>query len=215
MLRSVSVLFFAGVLLAATPSLAQQAPDATPAPAAPAAPATPPAPTAPAAPVAPVTPPAPNAPAVGAPDASGAPGAPGAAQVPAAGAIPGNQFCSKDLTPMLVNRGKIAQSLQAINKRPKPKTFETFKRNFNDFCGQLSAYIANDQKIVEYMNKNKDFCALDDTAIASQVKDAANAQATRKKICSHPPREPTAPPPGAAGAGRAPLPKPPVNLRLQ
>jgi hypothetical protein len=135
--------------------------------------------------------------------------------VPAAGPIPGNQFCSKDLTPMLLNRGKIAQSLQAINKRPKPKTFETFKRNFNDFCGQLGAYIANDQKIVEYMNKNKDFCALDATAIASQVKDVANAQATRKKICSHPPREPTAPPPGAAGAGRAPLPKPPVNLRLQ
>ena len=85
-------------------------------------------------------------------------------------------------------RRKIAQSLQAINKRPKPKTFETFKHNFNDFCGQLGAYIANDQKIVEYMNKNKDFCALDEAAIASQVKDIANAQATRKKICSHPPR---------------------------
>jgi hypothetical protein len=125
----------------------------------------------------------------------------------------GNEFCSKDLSPLIAHREEIAKVLQGINKRPKPKTFEQLKRNFNDFCGSLGSYIANDQKMLDYMSKNKDFCAITDQNIQQITTDMKQTQSTRTRICSHPPRQQVAPAP--KGPGGQAVPKPPVNLQLQ
>jgi hypothetical protein len=185
MLRLVSVSLFAGVLLAATPVAAQEQP----------------APQQPA--------PEQPAPQQGAPDqAAPQQGAPqgGAASL-------GNQFCGKDLQPMLAKRDQLGKQLQAINKRPRPKTFEQAKKTFNEFCGGLSSYIANDKKMIDYMSSNKDFCGITDQNIQQMTQDMTQVQATRTKICSHPPRQQAAPAPKGGGGPAAP--KPPVNLRLQ
>jgi len=130
-----------------------------------------------------------------------------------AGGPIGNQFCSKDLQPMIARREELAKSLQAINKRARPKTFEQAKKTFNDFCGTLGTYIANDKKMADYMSANKDFCAITDENIKQITQDMTQTQATRAKICSHPPRQQAAP--AAKGGGGPAAPKPPVNLRLQ
>jgi hypothetical protein len=211
MLRLVSVSLFAGALLAATPVAAQDqtpqqpVPDqSTPQQAAPAqsnpAQSTPPQ-------VAPVE----STPQQPAPDQS-APQQPQGEAAPQGGTI-GNQFCSKDLQPMLVQRETLAKSLQAINKRPRPKTFQQAQKTFNDFCGGLSAYIANDKKLLNYMSSNKDFCSISDQNIEQMTRDMTQTQTTRAKICSHPPRQQAAPAP-KGGGGQA-IPKPPVNLQLQ
>ncbi|WP_413988898.1 hypothetical protein ACMDCR_23230 [Labrys okinawensis] len=184
MLRLVSVSLFAGAMLAAAPVAAQEQP-------------------------------AQQQPAQGQPvQDQPVQGQPAQQQAPQAQAAPiGNEFCSKDLQPMLGRREEIAKLLQGINKRPKPKTFEQLKRNFNDFCGNLGTYIANDQKMLDYMTKNKDFCAITDQNIQQITTDMKQTQSTRTRICSHPPRQQVAP--EAKGPGGQAIPKPPVNLRLQ
>jgi hypothetical protein len=112
-----------------------------------------------------------------------------------------------------VQRETLAKSLQTINKRPRPKTFQQAQKTFNDFCGGLSAYIANDKKILNYMSSNKDFCSISDQNIEQMTRDMTQTQATRAKICSHPPRQQAAPAP--KGGGGPAVPKPPVNLQLQ
>ncbi|MBP0580016.1 hypothetical protein J8I29_11910 [Labrys sp. LIt4] len=126
----------------------------------------------------------------------------------------GNQFCNKDLQPMIDRRTKIATNLQAINKRGRPKTFEQAKKTFNEFCGSLSSYIENDKKMLDYMQSNKEFCSITDENIKQITADLTQTQKTKAKICSHPPRQQVAPQPGRGGGGPA-APKPPVNLRLQ
>lgn len=125
----------------------------------------------------------------------------------------GNQFCNKDLQPMIERRGKIAASLQAINKRGRPKTFEQAKKTFNEFCGNLTAYIENDRKMLEYMQSNKDFCSITDENIKQVTADMTQTTKTKARICSKPPRQQVAPAPRGGGGPAAP--KPPVNLRLQ
>ena len=125
----------------------------------------------------------------------------------------GNEFCSKDLSPLISKREELARTLQGVNKRAKPKTFQQLKRNFNDFCSGLGAYIANDQKMLDYMTKNKDFCAIPDQSIQQISADMKQTQSTRTRICSHPPREQVAP--AQRGGGGQAVPKPPVNLNLQ
>jgi hypothetical protein len=125
----------------------------------------------------------------------------------------GNEFCSKDLQPLADQRGKLATILQGINKRPKPKTFEQYKKTFNDFCSTMGSYIEVDRKMLAYMTTNKDFCSITDETIQGLTTDMNRNQQSRTKICSHPPRKP-APPPAGGGGGPA-APKPPVNLRLQ
>jgi hypothetical protein len=220
MLRLVSVSLFAGTMLAVTPVAAQEQPPAPqqeqPQPAAPQpAPqqeAPQPAPQQ-AAPQQEAPQPAPQqaAPQQAAPE----PAAPQQQQAmpEQGGAAMGNQFCSKDIQPMLVRREEIAKNLQAINKRGRPKTFEQAKKIFNDFCGSLGTYIANDQKLLDYMNKNKDFCAISDQNLQQISMDLKQTQATRSKICSHPPKQQAAPAP--RGPGGQPVPKPPVDLKLQ
>ncbi len=129
-----------------------------------------------------------------------------------AGGPIGNQFCAKDLQPMMVKRQELATSLQAINKRARPKSFEQAKKTFNEFCGTLGAYIANDKKLIDYMSANKEFCSISDENITQLTQDMKQTTATRTKICSHPPRQQAAPAPGRGGPA---MPKPPVNLRLQ
>jgi len=197
MLRLVSVSLFAGVMLATTPVAAQEQQPQQPAPQQPA-------------------PQQPEQPAAQQPEQPAAqqPEQPAAQQPAPQGAPAGNEFCGKDLQPMLARREEIAKTLQAINKRPRPKTFEQAKRTFNDFCGSLSSYIANDQKILTYMSSNKDFCGITDQNIEQITQDMKQTQTTRTKICSHPPRQQAAPAAPKGGGGPA-APKPPVNLRLQ
>lgn len=125
----------------------------------------------------------------------------------------GNQFCSKDLQPMGARREELAKILQSINKRPKPKTFEQYKRTFNEFCGNMGSYIENDKKMLAYMTTNKDFCSLTDETIQQVTADIDRNQKTKARICAHPPKQP--PPAAARGDGGPAAPKPPVNLRLQ
>jgi hypothetical protein len=115
-----------------------------------------------------------------------------------------NDFCDKELKPMIDNRLAITASINAISKNPK-------KAGARDaFCGRIKAYISADQRILDYMKKNKDFCAIPDQTIAQFAKDVATAGRTHKKVCMGPPPE-ARPRPGGAPA----LPKPPVELRLE
>jgi len=115
-----------------------------------------------------------------------------------------NDFCDKEIKPLIENRLAITASINAISKNPK-------KAGARDaFCSRIKAYIAADEKIVAYMQKNKEFCAIPDQTIAQFVKDVATAGKTHKKVCLGPPPE-AKPRPG----GPPPLPKPPVNLRLE
>ncbi|WP_448951304.1 hypothetical protein [Labrys neptuniae] len=200
MLRLVSISLVAGALFAAMPASAQEsAPAQQPAP----APAEQPAP-------APAQQPA-LAPAQEASPAPAQESSPAQAQE---GGQIGNQFCNKDLQPMIDRRTKIAMALQAINKRGRPKTFEQAKKTFNEFCGNLSSYIENDKKMLAYMQSNKEFCSITDANVAQISADLNQTVKTKAKVCSHPPRQQVAPAPGHGGGGPA-APKPPVNLRLQ
>ncbi|MDQ0391571.1 hypothetical protein [Labrys monachus] len=115
-----------------------------------------------------------------------------------------NDFCDKELKPLIDNRLAITASINAISKNPKKSGAR------EAFCSRIKAYISADEKIIDYMRKNKDFCAIPDQTIAQFIKDVGTAGKTHKKVCMGPPPQ-ARPRPGGPPA----LPKPPVELRLE
>ena len=114
-----------------------------------------------------------------------------------------NEFCDKELGPMVQQRKALNDKLAAIGKRAKqPGSRE-------QFCGTLNAYIGNVRKFLTYMEQNKDFCAIPDQAIVQAKQGLAQNQSLRKKVCL----ASAQPQPGAPG--KPALPRPPVTLRLQ
>jgi hypothetical protein len=116
-----------------------------------------------------------------------------------------NEFCDKEIKPLVDARMSITASINAINKNAKKAGAREL------FCSKIGAYVEADRKILAYMIKNKEFCAIPDQTIAQFEKDVATAGRTRKKVCSGPPPEARPRP----GTGAPALPKPPVELRLQ
>jgi hypothetical protein len=114
-----------------------------------------------------------------------------------------NEFCDKELAPMVQQRKALNDKLAAIGKRAKqPGARE-------QFCGTLTAYIGNVRKFLTYMEQNKDFCAIPDQAITQAKQGLAQNQTLRKKVCL----ASAQPQPGAPG--KPAIPRPPVELRLQ
>jgi hypothetical protein len=114
-----------------------------------------------------------------------------------------NEFCDKELGPMVQQRKALNDKLAAIGKRAKqPGARE-------QFCGTLTAYIGNVRKFLTYMEQNKDFCAIPDQAIAQAKQGLVQNQTLRKKVCL----ASAQPQPGAPG--KPAIPRPPVTLRLQ
>ena len=114
-----------------------------------------------------------------------------------------NEFCNKELGPMMQQRKTLNEKLSAIGKRPKqPGARE-------QFCGTLNAFIGNGRKLVTYMEQNKDFCSIPDVAITQAKEGVAQSQTMRRKVCL----ASAQPQPGAPG--KPALPRPPVELRLQ
>jgi hypothetical protein len=114
-----------------------------------------------------------------------------------------NEFCAKELAPMVQQRKALNDKLAAIGKRAKqPGARE-------QFCGTLTAYIGNVRKFLAYMEQNKDFCAIPDQAITQAKQGLAQNQTLRKKVCL----ASAQPQPGAPG--KPAIPRPPVELRLQ
>jgi len=121
----------------------------------------------------------------------------------AAAPVAANEFCDKELAPLVVQRKELFDKLSAIGKRAK----EPGARE--QFCTTLTAAIGNIRKVVDYMEQNKDFCGVPDEAIDNAKHGLEQNQTLRKKIC-------------VAGAqqqqskdGQPPIPKPPVELKLQ
>jgi hypothetical protein len=121
-----------------------------------------------------------------------------------------NEFCDKELGPMMTETKELTGKLEAISKRSKsPNARE-------QFCGTLNAYIGNIRKVLAYMEQNKDFCAVPDAAIDNAKKGLAQNQAMRRKVCLAQ-AQPPAQQQGAQqpGAGQKVIPRPPVELKLQ
>jgi hypothetical protein len=114
-----------------------------------------------------------------------------------------NEFCDKELRPMMEQRTALTAKLEDIGKHAKrPGARE-------QFCGTLTAYIGNITKFVKYMEQNKDFCGIPDEALDAAKKGLGQNQSLRKKICSAPAQ------PRPQANGQPPVPRPPVELRLQ
>ena len=114
-----------------------------------------------------------------------------------------NEFCNKELGPMVQQRKALNDKLAAIGKRAKqPGSRE-------QFCGTLNAYIGNVRKFLTYMEQNKDFCAIPDQTIAQAKQGLAQNQSLRKKVCL------ASAQPQAGAPGKPAIPRPPVELRLQ
>src|SRR5215203_3238182 len=81
-----------------------------------------------------------------------------------------NEFCNKELQPMMQQRKSLNDKLSAIGKRAKqPGARE-------QFCGTLNAFIGNGRKLLTYMEQNKDFCAIPDQAITQAKQGLAQNQ---------------------------------------
>jgi hypothetical protein len=114
-----------------------------------------------------------------------------------------NEFCDKELAPMVEQRKALTDKLTAIGKRAKqPGARE-------QFCGTLNAYIGNIRKFLTYMEQNKEFCAIPDDAIAQAKQGLNQNQSLRKKVCV------AAAQPAQQAPGKPSIPRPPVELRLQ
>jgi hypothetical protein len=115
-----------------------------------------------------------------------------------------NEFCNKEMAPMVQQRAALTARLNDIGKHAKqPGAREKF-------CGTLTSYIGNITKFLTYMQQNKDFCGIPDEAIDSARKGLAQNQTLRKRVCSGPP-----PQAQQQGNGKPAVPRPPVELRLQ
>ena len=116
-----------------------------------------------------------------------------------------NEFCDKEMMPLLQARQTLNDRLTALGKQAKqPGAREKF-------CGTLTQYIGNIRKTLAYMQQNKDFCGIPAEAIDAAKKGLASSGTMHHKVCvaPPPPRE------GAAGGGGPAIPRPPVELRLQ
>lgn len=114
-----------------------------------------------------------------------------------------NEFCDKEIQPLVVQRKALSERLAAIGKRPKEPGAK------DKFCGTLTSFIGNGQKLLNYMEQNKDFCAIPDQTVAQVKAGLAQNQTLRRKICL----ASAQPQPGAPG--KPALPRPPVELKLQ
>ena len=116
-----------------------------------------------------------------------------------------NEFCDKEMAPMIQQRTAFTARLQEIGKNPKrPGAREKF-------CGTLTSYIGNVDKFLKYMQQNKEFCGIPDGAIDQAKKGLAQNQTLRKKVCSAPRQAPQQ----QQSSGQPAIPRPPVELRLQ
>jgi hypothetical protein len=117
-----------------------------------------------------------------------------------------NEFCDKELGPMMQRTKSLNDQLAAIAKRKAPDTREKL-------CGTLTVYISSIRKSLDYMEQNKDFCGIPDAAIDGAKKGLAQTQTTRRKICvaaAQPQQQQQSGQPGRPAVQR-----PPVELRLQ
>jgi hypothetical protein len=124
----------------------------------------------------------------------------------ALGAAPAsaNEFCDKELTPIVQQRKALQDKLASISKRAKQEGSR------EQFCGTLNAYIGNIRKFVTYIEANKDFCGVPDEAITEAKKGLVQNQSLRRKVCVA-----AAQPQARQTPGKPAIPKPPVELRLQ
>lgn len=117
--------------------------------------------------------------------------------------VAANEFCDKELAPMVEQRKVLTDKLASIGKKPKqPGARE-------QFCGTLNAYIGNIRKFLSYMEQNKEFCAIPDSAIEQAKQGLGQNQSLRKKVCV------AAAQPQQSTPGKPSVPRPPVELRLQ
>jgi hypothetical protein len=120
-----------------------------------------------------------------------------------------NEFCDKELGPMMQQSKTLTGQLAAISKRSKaPNARE-------QFCGTLNAYIGNIRKVLAYMEQNKEFCGVPDVAIDNAKKGLAQNQAMRRKVCLAQAQPQQSQSDQQPGPGRKVIPRPPVELRLQ
>jgi hypothetical protein len=115
-----------------------------------------------------------------------------------------NEFCDKELGPLMQRTKSLNSELEVIAKKKTPDTREKF-------CGTLNAYIGSIRKSLDYMLQNKDFCAIPDEAIDGAKKGLVQTQSIRKKVCVA-----QAQPQAQQGQpGKPAIPRPPVELKLQ
>ncbi|WP_307274427.1 hypothetical protein [Labrys wisconsinensis] len=114
-----------------------------------------------------------------------------------------NEFCDKEMAPLVQQRTALTAKLNDIGKHAKQAGAR------EKFCGTLTTYIGNITKFVNYMEQNKDFCGIPQEAIDSARKGLGQNQTLRKRVCSGPPPE------ARPGNGKPAVPQPPVELRLQ
>ena len=124
-----------------------------------------------------------------------------------------NEFCDKELGPLMQRTKSLNTELEVIAKKKSPDTREKF-------CGTLTAYIGSIRKSLDYMTQNKDFCGIPDEAIDGAKKGLEKTQSVRKKVCvaqAQPQAQQGQPgQPGQPGQlGRPVIQRPPVELRLQ
>jgi|tagenome__1003787_1003787.scaffolds.fasta_scaffold20108544_2 hypothetical protein len=118
-----------------------------------------------------------------------------------------NEFCDKELAPMIDQRKALTAKLNSISKTAKANPENARK----EFCGTITAYVGNIQKFLTYLQQNKDFCGIPDEAIDSAKKGLAQNQTMRRKVCV----AAAQPRPQQQGQGQPAIPRPPVELRLQ
>jgi hypothetical protein len=153
-----------------------------------------------------------------------------AATVVATAPAAANEFCDKDLRPLVEQRQTLTAKLTTTAKQAK----QTGSRD--QFCGTLNAYIGNLQKFLAYIEENKDFCGVPDEAIEQAKKGLSQNQSLRKKVCLAA-AQPQTQQQGSAlqgsalqgsaqqgsgqqgsaqqGSAQQSIPRPPVELRLQ
>jgi hypothetical protein len=121
-----------------------------------------------------------------------------------------NEFCDKEMAPLVQQRASLTSKLNAISKNPKAPNAR------QQFCGTLTSYIGNIRKLISYMEQNKDFCGVPDDAIDMAKKGLTQNQSMHHKVCvaqAQPQQQQQQQ--SGAGGGRPTTVRPPVELRLQ
>jgi hypothetical protein len=115
-----------------------------------------------------------------------------------------NEFCNKELAPLMEQQKSLNEKLTAIGKRSK----EPGSRE--QFCGTMKVLIGTVTKFVTYLEQNKEFCAVPDGVIAQTKQRLGQNQTLRRKVCLA-----SAQPQQSGGPGKPAIPRPPVELRLR
>ena len=126
-----------------------------------------------------------------------------AAAVPASA----NEFCDKELAPLMQRNKSLNTELEVIAKKKSPDAREKF-------CGTITAYIGSIRKSLDYMTQNKDFCSIPDEAIDGAKKGLAQTQSIRRKVCVAQ-AQPQAQQGEPGQPGKPVIQRPPVELKLQ